>query len=141
MKYLILGFGFALISSTAQAQYEDLIDLKLSQLSQLEDTVEATNSLPQADSDWALRLVSDSREILIQASSENIERLQAAEVEINQTVAKVAARLLSYKKAKLMSRITTLDAMIIQYQSEGFDTSDLEALSQSMKMHMEHLGS
>lgn len=141
MKYLILGFGFALMSSTAQAQYEDLIDLKLSQLSQLEDTVEATAALPQADADWALLLVNDSRELLIQASGESLEMLQAAEVEINQTVAKVAARLLSYKKAKLMSRITTLDAMITQYQSEGLNTSDLEALSQAMKMHMERLDS
>jgi len=139
MRYLILGFGFALMSHTAQAQYEDLIDLKLSQLSQLEDTVEATQALPQADTDWALGLVNESRELLIQASGENLETLRLAETEINVTVKRIAARLLSYKKARLMSRITTLDSMITQYQSEGLDTSDLEALSQAMKMHMERL--
>jgi hypothetical protein len=141
MRYLILGFGFALMSSTAQAQYDDLINLKLSQLSQLEDTIEATKNLPEADSDWALVLVNDSRELLIQASDENIDALRLVEAEINHTVEKVAARLLSFKKAKLMSRITTLDTMITQYQSEGLDTSDLEALSEAMKMHMQRLNS
>jgi len=29
--------------------------------------------------------------------------------------------------------------MITQYQSEGLDTTDLEALSQAMKIHMKRL--
>jgi len=139
MRYLILGFGFALLSSTAQAQYENLIDVKLSQLAQLEDTVAAMQALPEADMNWAMRLVNDSREVLMQASGDNLETLRAAETKINQTAQKIAARLLSYKKARLMSRIITLDTMITQYQSEGLDTTDLEALSQAMKIHMKRL--
>ena len=120
MKYLIFVFGLIVTTGMAQAQYEDLVELKMENLNSLEVQVEMDSALSDMDRDWALGRIEESKAQLLQASAESLEALQDVEKIINQTSEKVAARLLGAKKAKLMGRVATLDTMIEQYQAEGF---------------------
>ncbi|NCP67333.1 hypothetical protein GW756_04395 [bacterium] len=139
MKYLIFGFGLLFSTGMANAQYEDLVAQKMENLVSLEQTVEGATALSEMDKAWALNQIEQSKTQLIQASEEDLEALQQAEFTINQTSEKVAARLLAAKKARLMGRVASLDAMIEQYQVEGLDTQKLEVLSAAMKMQISAL--
>jgi hypothetical protein len=139
MKYLIFVFGLIVTTGMAQAQYEDLVELKMENLNSLEVQVEMDSALSDMDRDWALGRIEESKAQLLQASAESLEALQDVEKIINQTSEKVAARLLGAKKAKLMGRVATLDTMIEQYQAEGLDTEKLELLSAAMKAQISTL--
>lgn len=139
MKYLIFVFGFLFSMGTVNAQYEDLVTLKMDNLSALEKTVEDASSLSNMDKSWALNQINQSKVRLIQASDENLQALQIAETNINLTSEKVVARILASKKAQLMGRVAALDAMIEQYQDEGLNTQKLEDLSAAMKQQISTL--
>ena len=98
------------------------------------------DDLSTIDRDWAVKHIEQSKSTLMEASTQDLAALQAAEAEINQTSKKIAGRLLMAKKAKLLSRITTLEAMISQYQAEGIDTEPLETLQEAMQLHLSSLG-
>lgn len=140
MKNLIfLALAMFLGLSTAQAQYEGLVEQKLERLGVMETRVTASVDLGATDKAWALGEIADSKMILIESSQSDLEELQAVEQAVNETCALIADRVLAAKKAKLMGRIARLDAMIEQYQLEGLDTTELEALSDVMKVQVEGL--
>lgn len=139
MRILLLAFGMMLTSGVAQAQYENLVEQKLGNLSALEIKVESSADLSIAGKAWALQKIEESKMMLIEASALGLEDLQKAEQAINQTAQKVAQRLLGAQKAKLHGRIAMLDAMIEQYQLEGLDTTELEILSDLMKVQVKGL--
>ncbi len=141
MRMLILAVGVLLSFNQVHAQYENLVETKLASLGALENKVETSTDLSATDRSWAMQQIEESRLILIEASQGELAELQQAELKINGTCKKVAGRLLMLKKAKLANRISTLDTMIKQYQSEGLDTASLEALSEAMSMHMAKLES
>jgi|GEM_PF-5590143 len=139
MKTLILAVGFLLSTGVATAQHETLVEQKLERLQMLENRVENMADLLETDKAWALSQLAESKAVLIESSQDTLEQLQAVEQAINETCKDIAARVLMAKKAKLMAQITMLDAMIEQYQLENLDTTELEALSDSMKVKVEGL--
>jgi predicted oxidoreductase len=140
MKTLILAFGVLLSFNGVQAQYSDLVSVKMDNLSELALKVNEASDLPNLDKTWALNQINTSKVLLTQASSGTLESLQQAELEINETSKKIVGRLLMSKKAKLMNRISTLEAMIAQYKTEGLDTEPLETLQAAMQLHLTNLG-
>lgn len=134
MKNLILlAVGVWFGAGVAQAQYEPLVEQKLSSLSQLEMRVQQSAELSAVDKAWASQRITDNRSLLIQTLEGPLEALQQIEQQINQTNQAIAQRILAGKKAKLMGRIAMLDTMIDQYKTEGLDTTKLENLSEQMK--------
>ncbi len=140
MRIFILAVGVMLSFNVAQAQYSELVETKMQHLEALQNSVNAANDLSVIDKDWALKHIDQSKVTLMAASEQDLEALQTAEAEINQTSKKVAGRLLMAKKAKLMNRITTLETMITQYREEGLDTEPLETLREAMQLHLSNLG-
>lgn len=140
MRILLLAVGVMLSFNMAQAQYSALVETKMQHLEALQNSVNTADDLSAIDKDWALKHIEQSKTTLMAASEQDLVALQKAEAEINQTSKKVAGRLLMAKKAKLMNRITTLEAMIAQYQVEGLDTEPLERLKEAMQLHLSNLG-
>lgn len=140
MRILLLAVGVMFSFNMAQAQYSALVETKMQHLTTLQNTVSQADDLSAIDKAWALKHIEKSKTMLLEASEQDLAALQVAETKINRTSKKVAGRLLMAKKAKLMSRITTLEAMIAQYQAEGLDTEPLERLQASMQLHLFNLG-
>lgn len=136
MRTLILAVGLLISINSVQAQYETLVETKLQHLNTLAQSVQTDADLSALDKAWALKHIESSQERLKATDQSNIEALQTAEAQINQTSKKIAGRILMTKKVKLMNRITTLTAIIEQYQAEGLDTERLEALKEAMQMHL-----
>ena len=110
MKNLMLmAVGVWVSVGLAQAQYEPLVEQKLSSLSQLEMRVQESAELSVVDKAWASQRISDNRSLLIQTVDGPLEALQRIEQKINQTNQAIAQRILAGKKAKLMGRIAMLD--------------------------------
>ncbi len=130
---MLLAVGMVLSAGVAQAEFQGLVEQKLTSLSQLEMRVQQASELSSVDKAWAAQRIAQNRDLLIQSIDGSLESLQQVEAQINQTNQAVAQRILAAKKAKLMGRIATLDAMIAQYQAEGLDTTQLETLSTQMK--------
>lgn len=132
-KLMLLAVGCVLSLGTAQAQFEDLVQQKIKGLKQLETQVQQSSELSVLDKQWAQKRLADSQSRLLQSVNGPLASLQQVEGHINQTNQAIAQRILAAKKAKLVGRIAMLDAMIAQYQTEGLDTTELEALSAKMK--------
>jgi len=140
MKNLIIGFVLIVAAvSPAQAQYQELIDLKITQLVQIQRQV-VNVALPAETKNQALDQLATNLELLTQHRDEvSLEKLQQLETDINQINATLATQILASKKVRLTKKLNKLADMITVRKATGKDTAAFEALWREMNGVLQNL--
>lgn len=133
MKKLIVAFAVMILGALpAQAQYQDLIDIKVSQLVQIHQQVVNSNLAP-ATKAQALDQLEGNLILLTEHRDEvSLAKLQSLEGQINQINAQLAAQILASKKQNMINKLNGLARVIQAQKAEGKDVSALESLWRDM---------
>ena len=137
MKKLIFIFGIIFSLSSAQAQYQDLVDQKITQLLQLQAQVTSV-ALPERDQ--ALDTLATNLDQLMSHRDEvDVTKLQNLESDINQINQQLAQQVLKSKKARLQQKLDELSAVIQKRKADEKTVSELETLWNKMNTTLQNL--
>lgn len=116
----------------AQAQYQELIDVKVSQLVQIHKQVMASSLQPAVKSQ-ALDQLESNLVLLTQNRDEvSLARLQQLESQVNQINGQLAAQILESKKQLMAQKLNRLARVIQAQKAQGKDAQALENLWREM---------
>jgi len=137
MKKLIFIFGIILSLSNVQAQYQDLVDQKITQLLQLQQQVTV---LAVPERDQALDVLATNLSQLISHRDEvEVTKLQSLESDINKINQQLAQQVLTSKKAGLQQKLDELSAVIQKRKSDQKPVTELETLWNKMNTTLQNL--
>jgi len=123
----------------ANAQYQDMVDAKVAQLSQMQVKVQAMG-LSEVDSSWATAQFAMHQELLIaHRDVADLEKLQAIETNINQVSAVIVQKVMAQKKLQLENKILSLEALIAEREAAGQSADALKALWEKMNVTLQNL--
>jgi len=140
MKNLLIAFGLMVFMALpANAQYESMVDAKITQLEQMQVRVQ-NSGLSEADSTWATAQFRTHRALLMaHRETTDIEKLKSIESNINQVNAVIAQKVMAIKKLRMTQKLEALEAMIVIRKADGQDTTALELLREKMKATLQNL--
>ena len=140
MKKFVIVFGLMLMwVMPAHAQYQEVVDAKVSQLEQMQVKVQSMG-LSEVDSSWATAQFTMHRDLLIQhRDAVDLEKLQAIETNINQVSAVIVGKVMAKKKSQLQTKIVSLEALIAEREATGQSTQALKALWEKMSATLQNL--
>ena len=137
MKKLIFVFGILLSLNVSQAQYQDLVDQKITQLLQMQAQVTSVD-LPERDK--ALDTLATNLEQLMNHRDEvEVTKLQNLEQDINQINQQLAEQVLKTKKARLQAKLDQLSGVIAERRVNQEPVTELEALWNKMNTALQNL--
>ena len=137
MKKLIFVFGILLSLNVGQAQYQDLVDQKITQLLQLQAQVTSVEFVGQ---ETALDTLAVNLEQLISHRNEvDVAKLQNLESTINQINQQLTQEVLKSKKARLQQKLDELSAVIATRKADHKSVSEVERLCEKMNATLQNL--
>lgn len=140
MKKLAFVFAFMLVGVLpAQAQYQDLVDLKITQLVEIQKHVKASRLSPDQKAEALDRLADDLAQLTVNRDETDLVKLQQLENQINEFNAQLAARILTAKKQVLQQKLDQLAQMAAEKRAAGKDTAVLEQIWNEMNTVLQNL--
>jgi hypothetical protein len=140
MKKILIAFALVLVSfGTAQAQYQELVDLKITQVVELQKRVMLA-PLPETEKMAALDSLAVSLVQLTNHRDEaSLEKLQELEADINAVHQQLATQILAMKKIKMQGKLNRLAAVISEQEALGKDVTPLQDLWDQMNDTLQNL--
>ena len=140
MKKFVIVFALMLMwAMPAHAQYQEVVDAKVTQLEKMQVKVQAMG-LSEVDSSWAAAQFAMHKDLLIaHRDVSDITKLQAIEVNINQVNAVIVQKVMAQKKSQLETKIVSLEALIAEREEAGQSTIALKALWEKMNVALQNL--
>lgn len=137
MRKLIFVFGILVSLNVSQAQYQDLVDQKITQILQLQAQVSQVN-LPERDQ--ALDVLATNLEQLMSHRDEvDLVKLKSLESDMNQINQRLAQAVLQTKKIQLQQKLAALSTVIEQRQAAGQSVAALEKLWNKINKTLQNL--
>lgn len=140
MKKLILVFAFMFMGVLpAQAQYQDLVDMKISQLVEIQKHVQISNLSADQKAEALDKLAENLTQLTASRDEGDLTKLQALEGQINALNAKLAAQVLAAKKQIMQQKLDQLAQVVAEKQAAGKDTTRLEQIWNDMNTALQNL--